>query len=234
MADRGAAVRGASGRSRNSLMRDEDTMPRSHSINVPIRSSIAAARALAPAVALVFVLAAAAPGARAQGASAPAAPARAEYRIGFGDELSIYVFGEEREHEVVVRPDGRITLPLVGDIEAEGMPPTLLAKSIASKLEPFQKEPVVTVAVRGIRSYRLFMLGRVGTQSMIESPTPLRLLQALAMAGGLNDFANKKILVMRESSEGPRRIAIDYDDIIKGKSPEQNIMLMSGDVVVAE
>ncbi len=184
----------------------------------------------------MFALAATAPGALAQGAAAPTpvGSTRAEYRIGFGDELSVFVFGEEREHEVVVRPDGRITLPLVGDIDAEGMPPTLLAKSIASKLEPFQKEPVVTVAVRGIRSYRLYMLGRLGTQGMIESPTPLRLLQALAMAGGLNDFANKKILVMRESSESPKRIAIDYDDIIKGKAPEQNIVLMSGDIVVAE
>jgi len=69
---------------------------------------------------------------------------------------------------------------------------------------------------------------------MIESPTPLRLLQALAMAGGLNDFANKKILVMRETTEGPKRIGIDYDDIIKGKTPEQNITLLSGDIVVAE
>lgn len=233
MADRGAAVRGASGRSRNSLIRDEDNMPRSHRTDPLTRRSLVVARSLA-LVALLGVAAPTALGQAASAAPAPATPARAEYKIGFGDELSIFVFGEEREHEVVVRPDGRITLPLVGDIEAEGMPPTLLAKSIASKLEPFQKEPVVTVAVRGIRSYRLFMLGRVGTQSMIESPTPLRLLQALAMAGGLNDFANKKILVMRESSEGPRRIPIDYDDIIKGKSPEQNIMLMSGDVVVAE
>ena len=101
-------------------------------------------------------------------------------------------------------------------------------------LEPFQKEPVVTVAVRNIRSYRLFMLGRVGTQSMIESPTPLRLLQALAVAGGLNEFASKKIVVLRDTSEGQKRIEIDYGDILKGKSPEQNIMLLSGDIVVAE
>ena len=232
-------MRGASGRSRNSPTRDEDTMPRSHSNNASVRRFIAAPRVVAPALVLTLALAlGAAPLAvsaeQVAASGSPAAPARAEYRIGFGDELSIFVFGEEREHEVVVRPDGRITLPLVGDIDAEGMPPTLLAKSIAKKLEPFQKEPVVTVAVRGIRSYRLFMLGRVGTQGMIESPTPLRLLQALAMAGGLNDFANKKILVMRESTEGPKRIGIDYDDIIKGKTPEQNIMLMSGDIVVAE
>jgi polysaccharide export outer membrane protein len=197
----------------------------------------AGSRPFAPALVLALALVAAPLAALAQqpaAASAPTAPARAEYKIGFGDELSIFVFGEEREHEVVVRPDGRITLPLVGDIEAEGMPPTLLAKSIAKKLEPFQKEPVVTVAVRGIRSYRLFLLGRVGSQGMIESPTPLRLLQALAMAGGLNDFANKKILVMRETTEGPKRFGIDYDDIIKGKAPEQNIVLMSGDIVVAE
>lgn len=167
-------------------------------------------------------------------ASSPAATARPEYRIGYGDALSIFIFGEDREHEVVVRPDGRITLPLVGDIDAEGMPPTLLAKSIAKKLEPFQKEPVVTVAVREIRSYRLFMLGRVGTQGMIESPTPLRLLQALAMAGGLNEFASKKVAVLRDTSEGQKRIELDYGDIIKGKSPEQNIPLFSGDVVVAE
>jgi polysaccharide export outer membrane protein len=190
-------------------------------------------------LALALALGTAALPAAAQNAATPApasstAPARAEYRIGIGDELSIFIFGEEREHEVVVRPDGRITLPLVGDIDAEGMPPTLLAKSITKKLEPFQKEPVVTVAVRAINSYRLYILGRVGTQGEITSPTPLRLLQALAMAGGLNEFAAKRVVVMRETSEGPKRIAIDYDDIIKGKTPEQNIMLMSGDIVVAE
>lgn len=231
MAARKAAVRGASDRPWNSTTRDEDIMSRSHSTHAAPR------RPSATPLLLALVALAAPAAALAQSAAAPggpAAPARAEYKIGFGDELSIFVFGEEREHEVVVRPDGRITLPLVGDIEAEGMPPTLLAKSIAKKLEPFQKEPVVTVAVREIRSYRLFMLGRVGTQGMIESPTPLRLLQALAMAGGLNDFANKKVLVMRDSLEGPKRFQIDYDDIIKGKAPEQNIMLMSGDIVVAE
>lgn len=203
------------------------------------RHEIASTRR-APTVALaLLILALGTTGVSIGQEAAPAASsapvtARPEYRIGYGDELSIFIFGEEREHEVVVRPDGRITLPLVGDIDAEGMPPTLLAKSIAKKLEPFQKEPVVTVAVRGIRSYRLFMLGRVGTQSMIESPTPLRLLQALAMAGGLNEFASKKIVVLRDTTEGQKRIEIDYGDILKGKSPEQNIVLLSGDVVVAE
>jgi len=220
-------------------------MPRSHSTNASLRRFVAVPRALAAAVGLT--LAAAVVLTLAVGSDplvafaqqqvdppVPAGPTRAEYLIGYGDELSIFIFGEAEAHEVVVRPDGRITLPLVGDVEAEGVPPTLLAKSIAKKLEPFQKEPIVTVAVRGIHSYRLFMLGRVGAQSMIESPTSLRLLQALAMAGGLNDFANKKIIVLRDTLEGQKRIAIDYDDIIKGKAPEQNIMLMSGDVVVAE
>jgi polysaccharide export outer membrane protein len=212
-------------------------MPRTHRITASVRTINSALRATVPALALALMLGAGPLPASAQPAATPAAPAppaRAEYRIGFGDELSIFIFGEEREHEVVVRPDGRITLPLVGDIEAEGLPPSLLAKSITKKLEPFQKEPVVTVAVRGINSYRLFLLGRVGAQGMITSPTPLRLLQALAMAGGLNEFAAKRILVMRETSEGPKRFTIDYDDIIKGKTPEQNIMLMSGDIVVAE
>lgn len=200
----------------------------------------ASLRRVRSAMRALLILALGAAGVASAQESAPAATgpansaARPEYRIGYGDELSIFVFGEDREHDVVVRPDGRITLPLVGDIDAEGMPPTLLAKSIAKKLEPFQKEPVVTVAVRNIRSYRLFMLGRVGTQSMIESPTPLRLLQALAVAGGLNEFASKKIVVLRDTTEGQRRIEIDYGDILKGKSPEQNIMLLSGDIVVAE
>ncbi|MCU0230743.1 MAG: polysaccharide export protein [Acidobacteria bacterium] len=206
-------------------------MPRSHGTDPLKRPSRTAASAL---VALLGLAAPNALGQVAPAAPAPPTPARAEYRIGFGDELSIYVFGEEREHEVVVRPDGRITLPLVGDIEAEGMPPTLLAKSIASKLEPFQKDPVVTVAVRQIRSYRLFMLGKVGTQGMIESPTPLRLLQAVAMAGGLNEFSNEKLVVLRDTSEGQKRIPIDYGAILKGKAPDQNILLMSGDVVWAE
>ena len=93
-------MRGASGRSRNSPTRDEDTMPRSHSTNASVRRFIAAPRVVAPALVLAFALGAAPLAVSAEQAAAsgsPAAPARAEYRIGFGDELSIFVFGEERD-----------------------------------------------------------------------------------------------------------------------------------------
>lgn len=156
-----------------------------------------------------------------------------EYRIGVNDLLTVFIYQESRGEDCLVRPDGKITLPLAGDIKAAGLTPTELSDVIAKAIAPWYKEPIVNVAVREIHSYRVFVLGRVGTQSMLESPAPLRLLQALAMAGGLTDFASKEILVIREGSKGPDRIKADYDKILSGKAPEMNIELQSGDTVVA-
>ncbi|MDQ7087858.1 MAG: polysaccharide biosynthesis/export family protein [Acidobacteriota bacterium] len=126
-----------------------------------------------------------------------------------------------------------ITLPLVGDVPAAGKTPQEVASVVAQAVSRFQKEPTVTVAVEEIHSYRIYLLGNLGAQQSLESSTPLRLLQAIAAAGGLNEFASKKILVLRDENGKQTVREVDYDKIIKGKAPDQNIWLRSGDVVIA-
>ena len=157
------------------------------------------------------------------------------YQIGIGDKLDVFIFEDGSHTTCVVRPDGRITLALVGDIEAEGVTPPELAARIRKALEPFQKDPTVTVAVEEINSYRVYVLGAVNTQQAIQSSVPLRLLQALAVAGGLNEFAKKTIVVMRERKGAPPlRMTMNYNKIVSGDQPEMNIRLEAGDMVVAE
>jgi polysaccharide export outer membrane protein len=158
------------------------------------------------------------------------------YRIGIGDELEIFIYEDDTRERSLVRPDGRISVPLVGDIVAAGLAPEELAGRIREAAGKFyQAPPTVTVAVREINSYRVFLLGEVAEQTMLESIRPLRLLQAIAMAGGTSEFAKGKITVLREVEGGPQeRIEIDYDKVIKGREPEGNIWLRSGDLVVVQ
>ena len=164
--------------------------------------------------------------------TAPVEPAPA-YRVGVGDKLAVFNYVDGTREDVIVRPDGMITLPLVGDVSAVGQTPRELAKSVAEALSPYQEKTTITVSVQEIHSYKVYLLGNVGQQQQIESNAPLRLLQALSIAGGLNEFANRKILVLRDQAGQQKRIHLDYGKIIKGKAPEQNIWLRSGDMVVA-
>lgn len=167
--------------------------------------------------------------------SPPAAvtKAKAEYRIGSGDTLGVYIFEDKITHTCLVRPDGRITIPLAGDLIAEGTTPGELANAITAALAKFQ-QATVTVSVTTINSYRIFMLGQVNEQGMIPSQVPMRLLQAVSMARGLTPFASKKIVVMRDGVRGREQIVIDYEKVLNGKAPEGDIWLLSGDVVVAQ
>ncbi|MFN7964609.1 MAG: polysaccharide biosynthesis/export family protein [Acidobacteriota bacterium] len=158
---------------------------------------------------------------------------KAEYRIGAGDTLGVYVFEDKVTQTCLVRPDGRITIPLAGDLVAEGRTPTELGAEISNALAKYQQASV-TVSVTTINSYRVFMLGQVNEQGMLESQVPMRLLQAVSRARGLNPFASKKIVVMRDGARGREQIVIDYEKLLNGKAPESDIWLMSGDVVVVQ
>jgi polysaccharide export outer membrane protein len=158
----------------------------------------------------------------------------ATFRIGVGDVLDVYIYEEEAREECVVRPDGRITLPLIGDVPAAGATPPELARRVTERLEPFQESPTVTVAVREIHSYKIYVLGEVAEQQRIESASPLRLLEALAIAGGFNEFAKKEIMVLRGGGDQAQRFEIDYEAIVEEGSLEDNLRLESGDVVVVK
>ncbi len=166
------------------------------------------------------------------------APVAAEFRIGVGDRLGVFVYGgeifPEGKEVCLVRPDGRISLPLIGEVLAAGRTPAELAAEIAKKVEAYQEHPEVTVSIEEIHSYRVFVLGEVQHQMMIESVAPLTLLQTLAMAGGFTEYARGDVVVLRNADDGKKeRIEVDVEKILKGKAPAEDIPLRAGDVVVA-
>jgi polysaccharide export outer membrane protein len=155
--------------------------------------------------------------------------------IGNDDMLAINVWKEpDISRSVPVRSDGKISLPLVGEVQATGRTPLKLEQEIASKLSSYISEPEVTVMVQQINSEKFNILGQVskpGSYSLTSSAT---VLDAIALAGGFKDFAKQKsIYVLRQKADGTQsRIAFNYKDVVNGKHPEQNIRLEPHDTVV--
>ena len=158
-----------------------------------------------------------------------------EYVVGVEDRLTIAVWREpELARSVVVRPDGKITFPLVGDIQAAGKTAAQLDTQITAALADFIKEPVVTVIVEEINNFKIYMIGEVARQGEIVLRRRTRLLQAIALAGGLTPYADKsKLTVIRDEDGREVRINIDYRKVASGERPESNIFLKPGDTIVA-
>jgi polysaccharide export outer membrane protein len=155
--------------------------------------------------------------------------------IGPDDILAVNVWKEpDITRSVPVRSDGKITLPLVGELQAGGQTPGQLQKEIATKLQSFISEPEVTVMVQEIRSQRFNVLGQVAKPGSYLISNSARVLDAIAIAGGFRDFAKKKsIYVLRRDAKGQQvRLAFNYVQVLKGKNPEQNIELRPHDTVV--
>jgi polysaccharide biosynthesis/export protein len=157
------------------------------------------------------------------------------YVIGANDVLAVSVWKEpDVSRSVPVRSDGKISLPLVGELQAGGQTPRQLEQEIAKRLQNFISEPEVTVIVSESKSQKINILGMVsrpGTYLLTGSTT---VLDSVAMAGGFKDFAKQKSMyVLRTGPDGTqKRIPFNYKDAIKGKNPEQNIKLQAGDTVV--
>jgi polysaccharide export outer membrane protein len=156
------------------------------------------------------------------------------YVIQPNDLLEIFVWKEpELTRKVLVRPDGRISFPLVQDMQASGISPGELKDKIESKLKDFLNAPNVTIIVEAIQSYRIYVVGKVQKPGAIIVEKPVTVLQALALAGGFQDFAkDTEITVIRNFGKDNIVFEFNYRDVIKGKQPLQNILLRSGDVVV--
>ena len=133
-----------------------------------------------------------------------------------------------------MRSDGKITLPLVGELQAERTDSHQLQKEIATRLQSFISEPEVTVMVQEIRSQRFNILGQVAKPGSYLISNSARVLDAIALAGGFRDFAKKKsIYVLRPTPDGGQsRLPFNYSDVVKGKNPEQNVELKPHDTVV--
>jgi polysaccharide export outer membrane protein len=157
------------------------------------------------------------------------------YVIGENDVLAINVWKEpEVSRSVTVRSDGKISLALVGELQAGGQTPRQLEQEITKRLQSYISDPEVTVIVTESKSQKINILGMVarpGTYLLSGSTT---ILDAISMAGGFKDFAKKKsIYVLRANADGTqKRIPFNYKEVIKGTNPEQNVRLLSGDTVV--
>jgi len=171
-------------------------------------------------------------------AGAPAAEPKAatddpKYVIGPDDQLNINVWKEqELSGAVPVRPDGKISLPLLNDVQAAGLTPMQLATDISEKLKKFVSEPRVTVTVTNIQSKRVFMVGQLKAGAFPLLPN-MTVLQALSAAGCCSEFAKTtKIYVMRMENGKQVKYPINFKEALKGNHPEQNILLQGGDTIV--
>jgi len=165
----------------------------------------------------------------------PAPPPAAEYLIGPDDLLAVNVWREpEISRNVLVRPDGKISLPLVGDLRASGRTPAQLQDEIKDQLQNYLSHPEVTVIVQEARSQKFNILGEVEHPGSYPLSRSMTVLDAIAVAGGLRDFAkSRKIYVLRTKGDGSRtRLAFNYKDVIKGHSLSQNVELQPRDTVV--
>ncbi len=156
-----------------------------------------------------------------------------DYQVGVADQLGIVVWGEPQiSRSVRVRPDGKISLPFVQDVLVEGKTPNEIRSQIVEGLSGFVREPNVTVIVEEINSFNVYFLGEVRTQGVVSFFRPTRVLQAIAAAGGLTDFAKKEITLIRVDGDSERRISVDYKRLVLGDPAQENLFLRSGDVLL--
>jgi polysaccharide export outer membrane protein len=175
--------------------------------------------------------ASAAPASATNGAAATVPP---DYVIGPEDVLGVLFWREqEMSGDVSVRPDGIITLPLIGDIKAAGLTPDALRTNVESLAAKFLTDPNVSIVVRQLNSRKVFITGQVTTPGAHALTGPRTVMQLIALAGGLTEYADgENITVMRDEGGKTRAFKFNYKDVSKGKKLEQNIQLRPGDTVV--
>jgi polysaccharide export outer membrane protein len=157
-----------------------------------------------------------------------------DYTIGADDVLEVIVWREkDLSAEVKVRPDGKVSLPLVNDIQAGGLTPEAFRASVTTAVTKFVEAPSVTVIVKQINSRQVFVMGEVVKPGTYPLTAPTSVLQILAQAGGPTPYAKKdEIGVMRTVDGKTTRHQFNYNDVIRGRRIEQNIMLRPGDTVI--
>jgi polysaccharide export outer membrane protein len=158
------------------------------------------------------------------------------YRVGAGDVLKISVWKHDElsQPTVTVRPDGAISLPLLGDVPAAGRSTTEISNDVAGRLRQFfQDQPPVTVQVAEAKSYRISVVGEVQKPGEFVPGAEVTILQSLALAAGFTRFANPdRIIVVRRDARGERRIPFDFSGVMDRGELQQNLALQPGDVVV--
>jgi polysaccharide export outer membrane protein len=170
----------------------------------------------------------------AAGVAAKPATDDPNYMIGAQDVLDISVWKEpEVSRTVPVRPDGKISLPLLNDVQAAGLTPSQLAAQLTESLKKFVANPQVTVIVTTINSQRVYIMGEVIRAGAYPLLPGMTVLQGLSSAGGFTQFANlKKIYVLRQENGKQVKLPFNYKEVVGGKNPDQNITLKAGDTIV--
>jgi polysaccharide export outer membrane protein len=164
----------------------------------------------------------------------PENPSRLEYAIGGGDGLQILVWKEPDFSGVFrVRFDGKITMPVVGDVSVSGLTPEQVARLLEGQLSRYIETPRVTVSISEANSARIYVIGRVAQQGSFPYTAPIRVVQALALAGGFQEFAKlSSIFVIREVKGKLIYYPVDYDDLVNRRRLDVNIPLLPGDTIV--
>ena len=168
--------------------------------------------------------------------------APSEFSLGPEDVLKVTVWkSPDLSGEVTIRPDGTITMPLIGDVPAAGLTANVLAKRIGDRLTEYISSPIVTIQVKEVNSYFIYVLGEVVRPGKYPLKSYANVVQGISLAGGFGPFARKnKIKVLRNVSTGTEghekkrqiEIPVHYDDILKGTAVPGNFILRSGDVIV--
>jgi polysaccharide biosynthesis/export protein len=155
------------------------------------------------------------------------------YVIGASDVLTVTVWKEPTlSGMLLVRPDGKISLPLLGDVQASGLTPLELANQVAEKLKKYVQNPNVSVVVSQIHSKVVYLLGEVGKKGPVDMTPGMTLLEAISTAGGLTDFANtKKMYILRDEDGKHKRIPVHYKEALKGVSA-YDVVLQPNDTIV--
>lgn len=161
-------------------------------------------------------------------------PAEGGYRLHAGDSITVSAWKEiDLQRKVMIRPDGRFSFPLAGEVQAAGRTPDEVRLDIEAKLKKYIPEAVVTVVVEDVAGNRVYVIGQVNKPGMYIMNPSLTVLQALSLAGGSTPFAKlDNIAILRGSGANQKSLPFRYNQVIDGKSLQQNITLESGDVVV--
>ena len=197
-------------------------------------------RSLLAALALLAVAPLAGPRAASAQAPAPAGPAPAvmpgeeDYRIGVEDQLAIVVWKNETLSRLVtVRPDGKISLPLINDVQAAGLTPSQLRDDLARRLTAFMPSPEVSVVVNEVRSFKISIIGEVQKPGRYDLRSRTTVLDALALAGGFKDFASPtKIVVLRALGGITQRLPFNYKRVIAPGGESANFELLPNDIIL--
>ena len=157
-----------------------------------------------------------------------------QYVIGPEDVLLIHVWREETlTRQVTVRIDGKISHPLIDEIQAVGLTPMQLRKAVTERIKKFVDDPVVTIIVMEANSFKVFISGEVRTQGVIRLRKETTMLELIPMAGGFTEWADqKKIMIIRKEDGKEKRIIVNYKKIVKGEKGAQNIVLRAGDIII--